>query len=315
MMSPGKILYHVWHRPRAELRDLIREGGPRQRRLTREGAAAMEAATAELPSPPTGSGPAIKIHLLTGKRFWFQSAFCLYSLAISSRRTVRPTFYDDGSLQPTQVNHLQRLFPEARFFSIRDTCERLDDLLPQSRYPVLRERWKNYPNLRKLTDVHLGTTGWKLVIDSDLLFFRFPAALLQWLDQPTHPLHAVDCAESYGYSRPLMETLTGTPLAEKLNVGLCGLNSESLDWSLLEAWTAELMAREKTNYYLEQALVAMMLAGKTCTVLPESDYVTFPKPPEAMDCDAVMHHYVDVSKRWYFQKNWRNFTTRPPIGT
>ncbi|NJK92620.1 MAG: glycosyl transferase [Blastochloris sp.] len=311
MISAGKLLYRVWHRPRAALRDLIREGGPVQRRRTRQGAVAMEEAASLLTPPSAKTGSALEVHLLTGNRFWHQSAFCLISLAHTTNHTIQPTFYDDGSLQPDQAYQLQRLFPAATFISQQETRKCLDELLPKTHYPALRERWEHYPNLRKLTDIHLGRSGWKLVIDSDLLFFRQPTVLLEWLNHPTQPLHAVDCTESYGYTRHLMESLTGSPLATRLNVGLCGLNSGDISWPQLEFWTAELIAREKTNYFLEQALVAMMLAGKSCTILPENDYITFPQIPEVIQCQAVVHHYVDVSKRWYFQKNWRKFSSPP----
>ena len=52
-------------------------------------------------------------------------------------------------------------------------------------------------------------------------------------------------------------------------------------------------------------MVAMLVAGRSCTIMPESDYVTNPQLPEAEVCTAVMHHYVANSKPWYFRKNWR----------
>jgi len=172
---------------------------------------------------------------------------------------------------------------------------------------VLRERWDNYPNLRKLIDPHLGSRGWKLVIDSDLLFFRRPTFLLDWLAAPERPLHAVDCLESYGYSRPLLESLAGAPIPARVNVGLCGLRSDALDWSELEAWCATLIAREHTSYYLEQALVAMLVARtQPCAIAPAEDYVTLPRREEVLHPRAVMHHYVDTAKRWYFRHGWRH---------
>lgn len=66
-----------------------------------------------------------------------------------------------------------------------------------------------------------------------------------------------------------------------------------------------MITQEKTSYYLEQALIAMLVAGRPCAIAPVADYVTLPKPPEAHACKAVMHHYVAHSKRWYFQQNWR----------
>jgi hypothetical protein len=139
------------------------------------------------------------------------------------------------------------------------------------------------------------------------LFFRRPNVLLEWLAEPKRPLHAVDCQESYGYSRPLMEQLAGAPIPERVNVGLCGLRGNDLDWEEMEAWCASLIAREKTSYYLEQALVAMFVARRQpCTVAPASDYITRPDRDEVIAPQAVMHHYVAASKRWYFRYGWRH---------
>ena len=47
------------------------------------------------------------------------------------------------------------------------------------------------------------------------------------------------------------------------------------------------------------------MAGRDVIAASIADYVTFPSPPEALLCHAVMHHYVAESKRWYLQYNWR----------
>ncbi len=264
-----------------------------------------------LPRPPAVSAAPIELHLLTGRRFWYQTAFCLWTFARHAARPLAPVIYDDGSLAPRWRAPLERLFPATRFVDRAAAIARLDEFLPAARYPHLRERWLNYPNIRKLIDPHLGASGWKLVIDSDLLFFRRPELLVAWCDHADRPLHAVDCETSYGYSRPLLEALAGAPLAELVNVGLCGLRSDSLDWDRLENWCRVLIEREGTHYFLEQALVAMLVAGRHCDVAPAADYVTGPVPPEADECRAVMHHYVADSKRWYFQRNWRSAAEVP----
>jgi hypothetical protein len=68
-----------------------------------------------------------------------------------------------------------------------------------------------------------------------------------------------------------------------------------------------LITQEKTSYYLEQALIAMLMAGRPCAIAPVADYVTKPGRKEGSTPGAVMHHYVAESKRWYFQQNWRRF--------
>jgi len=265
----------------------------------------MEQAAYRLPvTMPMPESP-LEVHLLTGHRFWYQTAFCLWTLSSNANRRVSPSIWDDGSLLAKEREALLRLFPGARFVSRRETLAHLDRHLPASRFPVLRERWQHYPNIRKLIDIHAGSTGWKLVLDSDLLFFRRPSFLIDWLDQPRKPLHAVDCETSYGYSMGLLAELAGTAPAECLNVGLCGLQSEKIDWDRLESWCHTLIDRSGTHYYLEQALVALLLAGKDCAIAPAEDYVTLPRPPEALTCHAVMHHYVADSKKWYFRHNWK----------
>ena len=312
MSLAGKFFYHTWHRPAGWLGDLIADGGPSERRCTELGRQAMEAAARNLPMlpPPSDSAaPGLDLHLLTGQRFWYQTAFCLWSFARQAGRSIKPVLYDDGTLDASMREPLARLFPSTRFIDQGETLDRLEIALPGRRFPVLRERWLHYPNIRKLINVHAGQRGWKLVLDSDLLFFRRPEFLLTWLDDPDRPLHAVDCETSYGYSQALMESLAGAPIADLVNVGLTGLRSDDLDWEKLEHWCATLLAREGPHYYLEQALIAMLVAGRNCAVAPAADYVTRPRPPEAVDCHAVMHHYVAQSKPWYFRHNWRRVAT------
>ena len=313
-MGLGRLALALWHQPLDRLRDSWRNGGPFAERETERQRLEMVAAARELPPlPPRPGATPVALHLLTGQRFWYQTAFCLHSLARQSELDITAELYDDGSLDDSLRAQLARLGPAIKFHRATAIRERLDAFLPETSFPVLRERWRNYPNIRKLTDPHLGSTGWKLVLDSDLLFFRRPGFLLDWLAAPARPLHAVDCEESYGYSRALMERLAGAPIPPLVNVGLCGLRSESLNLSELESWCAELIGREKTSYYLEQALVAMLVARTPpCAVAPAADYVTKPAKAECLAPHAVMHHYVAESKRWYFRDAWRRIPKGNP---
>jgi hypothetical protein len=304
-MSPGRLLYLLWHKPRAEVRQSLTEGGPLEQWRTWRGRIAMERAAWTLPVPAPGDGRPLVLHLLTGRRFWFQTAFCLWTFAHTSRRNLAPVIIDDGSLETGQADALRRLFPAAKIRSNAENTARLDDHLPRARFPVLRARIDTYPLLRKLTDPHVGQTGWKLLIDSDLLFFRRPALLVDWLDAPTQPLRAADIQNAYGYPLPLLAALAGRPVPECVNTGLIGLRSEEIDWEKQEYWCRTLIERQGTHYYQEQALVALLLAGRPHLTAPAADYVTLPRPPEATDCRAVMHHYVADSKRWYFRRNWQ----------
>jgi hypothetical protein len=302
----GRFAYQLYHRPAAAIGESMRAGGPWEQWRTSCGRRRMAAAAYALPPlslASVGEHP-LELHLLTGRRFWYQTAFCLWSFGRQARRPLMPFIYDDGSLTEAWRAPLARIAPSARFITIDDIQTRLDAHLPATRFPTLRQRRLHFPLLRKLTDLHVGSAGWKLFIDSDLLFFRCPTLLVDWLDKPTNPIRAVDVQNAYGYPLELLTELAGQPVAELLNTGLCGLRSEEIDWERMEYWCRTLIERAGTHYYQEQALVALLLAGRDCLVAPSSDYVTLPRSPEVDECRAVMHHYVAESKRWYFRYDW-----------
>jgi len=307
-LSAGRLLYLGVHRPLEKLAKTFADGGPLAQRETERQRLQMVAAagTIALP-PPDSSAPVLAVHFLTGARFWYQTVFCAASLARHGGVRLACHIHDDGSLDHALASQLRTsLGPDTVIHSHREITSRLDMLLPESRFPILRERHRNYPNIRKLIDPHLGSAGWKCVLDSDMLFFRKPEFLTKWLTATSSPCHMMDCETSYGYQVSLLSGICGAPVAERVNVGICGLQSDSLDWERLEDWCRRLHAGHGTSYFLEQALVAMLVAGKPCAVAPAGDYVCLPSRREVAAPKAVMHHYVAGSKRWYFRNGWRN---------
>lgn len=310
----GRAVYRLWHTPVGALKTSIAVGGPVEQWRDRRARGRMRAAAARLEPqtlpPADTSWP--EVHFLTGARFWDQTALCLFTLQAHSGCCLQTVLHDDGSADDAIVTRLGRMFPRARWRRPADSAALLDRHLEAARYPVLRERWRVYPNIRKLIDVHLGARGWQLVLDSDMLFFRHPDFLLDWMRAPDRPLHAVDVQDSYGYPRPLLESLAGAPLPARLNVGICGLRSEDLDWDRLETWCRRLHESAGTSYYLEQALVAMLCAGRPCAVAPAEDYQVMPTEAECREPRAVLHHYVAGSKRGYYRHAWKVALARIP---
>jgi len=312
-LTAGRLVYLGFHRPLETLRRTFADGGPLAQRETARWRNRMIAAAGSIAISPAPRGEtAVDVHFLTGARFWYQTVFCAASLARQSGIRLACHIHDDGTLDDTLAARLcTALGPDTVIHTYAESVARLDVLLPESRFPHLRERHRNYPNIRKLIDPHLGSTGWKCVLDSDMLFFRRPAVLLNWLRSPDRPLHMVDCETSYGYPLDVLSALCGTQVGERVNVGICGLDSASLDWERIEGWCARLHAAHGTSYFLEQAIVAMLVAGRACEVAPETDYICLPARGEVEAPVAAMHHYVAGSKRWYFRHGWRNCCVAP----
>ncbi|MEB3354650.1 MAG: glycosyl transferase, partial [Cyanobacteriota bacterium] len=180
MPSPRALLSvaktALYRRPKDELQRLQR-WGPRGYFRTGAWQRQMEQAATRLPVlSPSGpaSGPLLEVWFLTGERFWYQTAFCAWSLARHCHRELVLHLVDDGSLKPEQEQRLRRLFPAGKTRWKQEVALELEQHLPVNRFPVLRQRWGDYINIRKLTDIHLASSGSKLVLDSDMLFFRRP---------------------------------------------------------------------------------------------------------------------------------------------
>lgn len=305
----GRLAYYTWYLPRNRMADLVRDGGPRERRRTALGRQAMDAAVDQIPPlprlDPDHVATAPRIYFMTGRKYWTLTAFCFASLAHHAGTPLVPVIHDDGTIDPELAARIRRLFPDAEIITAAEAMRRIDTALPRDRFPVIRANRDIHPTFGKLVDVHVGGDGWKMFLDSDMLFFRRPDVLLQWLRDPRRPFYMLDTEESYGWSRGLLQSLADGPLPRRLNVGMLGLNSSQIDWEWMERTLARMVEEEGSKYYVDQALGALLVAGRDCDVAPPEDYVVLPNGIEGRQPRAVLHHYVAGSKRWYFQHGWR----------
>jgi len=304
MSAIGKIAYHLYFRPRSWFNNINKFGGLTNALKIENGRKAMVKASQDLfvdaPSTPT-----IDIYFLTGKKYWALTAFCMYSLAQVSTIPLKPVFIDDGSFDEDFIKKIKSQFPGCLIKLAAELELIISQKLPADKYPYLNKKRSTYPHIKKLIDVHIGSTGWKMVLDSDMLFFKPPIEMCNWLKAPEQPFFLYDLITSYHYSLALMEELAGDKINPNINVGAAGLKSENIDWDKLEYWVKILEEKEGTSYLLEQALTAMLVAGKEITIADKDDYIVMPDKNEVERPTAALHHYVDAAKEWYYKKAWK----------
>jgi len=306
----GRLALKAYHWPLGSIRRMIAEGGPIQQYRTEQGRRAMiEAARRLPPIMPPKADLGASVAFLSGAGYWYQTLFCFASLQRFSAARIVPVLADDGTLCAQSWDWFRRAAPWAELSPIDAIEDRLDRLLPFARFPTLRARRIEYPHLRKLTDVHLGATGWTLVLDSDMLVFRRPQAILDWLERPA-AIYMRDIATMYGYPPAFMTRLAGVGLLERVNVGIYALHAPSIDWDLVEFWCRRQIEECGANYLQEQALTALLLSRQGARPLSQEDYVVRPSLKEGREPTAIMHHYVAHSKRAYFQYGWRHVAAR-----
>lgn len=264
----------------------------------------MEKASHELP-PVTSVNEGLPLYFLTGKNYLYQTLFCIRSLVLVSKPKFRLVLIDDGSFNEALIARIKKQLPGAEIITKEAIEQNLQRIIPAAQYPYLHKKRVVYPHIKKLTDIHTIPGDWKLVLDSDMLFWHEPLEILEWLNNPGQPIHMIDCGEAYGYSNKLMEQLAGKTIKPLINVGAIGLNSNTMNWQNLESWAAALEQQEGTSYYLEQALSAMLMGDDSATVLPPGKYIVNPVKAVIAKQNGLLHHYVDLSKEGYFKLAWK----------
>ena len=267
----------------------------------------MERASFNLP-PVISSPEGLPIHFLTGKNYFYQTLFCIQSLTKFTKTKFRFILIDDGSFDVNLIKQIHLQLPEAEIVTRSMIEQNLKNSLPQHLYPYLHHKRKVYPHIKKLTDIHtIPGDSWKLVLDSDMLFWSDPEEIIAWLNNPDKPLHMVDCEESYGYSYNLMEDLSGCKIRPLINVGIIGLNTDKITWDQIEHWSKVLEESEGSSYYLEQALSAMIIGSADSVILNPKEYIVNPGTEKINNKSGVLHHYVDLSKEGYYKTSWNSF--------
>ncbi len=305
----GRLAYLGWYKPVNGLRHSIRHGGPVNQWRTRKGEQAMEISAWSLPplTAPVDHG-LVPVHFLTGRRFWYQTAFCISTLARNVSSLPRVVFHDDGTLNASQCEALTGLVPGSEVLRADEAESRVHQYLPADRFPILNAQWRDYVNLRKLISPHLVGDRWKLVLDSDMLFFQRPDEMLDWQRSPGTILLMRDVTTSYGYPLRTLDEMANGAVPRRLNVGICGIRSGLIDWQEVESWAASLITKSGTSYYLEQALVALLAARHGCQVLDDNHYQLQHLPGKTPAAGRRLTHFVDRAKADYFQRAWRAFT-------
>ncbi|WP_183563767.1 glycosyl transferase [Mucilaginibacter sp. SP1R1] len=303
-MGLGKILYKIYYQPKKIINEVILLGINSYFEIKR-GQQQMRAGSKLIQGVNLKNKKIHNVYFLTGQNYWYQTAFCLHSLQkVCSDYQINGIFVDDGTITELLQQTIENQFPGSKLILNEEIETLLDLKLPRDKFPVLRNRRSSYPHLRKITDIHLLSGDWKLVLDSDMLFFKTPDVILHWLKEPKESFFLQDKENSYYYSKSLMEFLTGSPIIPRLNVGVVGLDSKSINWINLELWIKNLEEQEGSHYYLEQALSAMLSAGQKVIIANASDYIVLPDKDEALNPSVILHHYVAGSKEWYYKNAW-----------
>jgi hypothetical protein len=265
-----------------EFQELNREGwraAVRRRRIQRRILATQPLRTAREGTT--------EVRVLTWRRDWINVIWALKSF-YHFAQVDYPLFIHDGGLAAGQDAKLARHFPDATFISKADADARVAAILEARKLSRCLAYRKLNPTTRKLFDFYLFSTAkYVITIDSDIVFFKRPDALIA----PPHgwQKNLYNKDSSYQYSMPLdeLESNFGVRPPPLINSGLNVSDRESMDFQIMDRWleNPKLFA---DRWVTEQTLHAMCSTRHGVEFLPDT-YLVSTEP--GLRPNLVCKHY------------------------
>jgi len=240
----------------------------------------------------------VPVHVLTGSDDWLLACWMLASWFHFTQRNWRVIIHDDGRLPPDASPAFVKMLQGVRGVSAVEADRTVLDGL--AAYPACREYRLAHPLARKIFDIPLLTRGERFIIlDSDLLFFRKPEAILRWCeDGKGQCWFNRDVHEALPISRSQVREKLGVDIWHRVNSGLCLMQKSAIDFSLCERALRETTLMKKNLWLVEQTLFAICASAKGRGGLLPAEYEVTKKP--AASPDAVMRHYVGAVRHQFY---------------
>jgi len=285
MSLAGRSLYKIRHHFRHGLVGSWR----RERLLPR---------VLDLP-PVTGlTDDRCEIHVLNCRWDWMMLVWTLRTFYRTSGRRYRLCIHEDGSLDQHAIGSLRRQFPEARMILRTEADAAAGDALRG--HPLCLKNRAANNLLLKTFDFHTHLRAPRmLLLDSDLLFFASPEALLTRVEDPVFDRTSFNRDWTYGYSIP-PETLaasTDWSFVEPLfNSGLGLLHPDSVPLEWCESLFARFPEITSHSHRIEQTLIALCAQKRGHVYLP-AEYDVYSGPTDF--AKPVRHYCGPFRPRFY----------------
>lgn len=225
--------------------------------------------------PPEDS---IEIHVLTSEHDWLNLLWALRSFYGATQRRYALCIHDDGTLSEFASGRLLDAFPNARLITRAESDKRLEKLLAP--YPRCRQlRATNTLALKIFDFAAFLEADRMMLLDSDILFFEEPAALLAALEDSGFTRNTLNQDWRYGYSIDLDSVELDFDLPSRINSGLGLIHRASIRYDWIEDFL-DLPDILSHPHRIEQTLFALCSARFGFDMLPaEYDVHTGPMNP------------------------------------
>lgn len=276
------------------------------------------------PSPYAKQEVPFSPHCLTCHDDLLMAVCSAKSLNLAVEEALPWVFHDDGSLTPEDKQLLVFQFPGCHLID----RAKADEFFTNDKAPhlvSLAQARQKSSKLLKLADVYVFARHDRILyVDSDILFFKRPDALMDVLENGTGNYFTKDINTAYIARPEMLKELTGVRPLDCVNTGILVLNRADI---ALDKITHMLMKLDITkrsdwvayDHLIEQTLVAILtnVTASGASHLPREYDLCLERDPRG----AVCRHYVGKIRDWFeleglrallseraFLDRWRRFS-------
>jgi hypothetical protein len=245
-----------------------------------------------------------EIHVLTYEKDWLNLIWALKTFYHYSGRRYALCIHDDGTLTADNRATLQHHFPNARIID-RPTADQ-DVFARLADYPrCLEFRRTNHLSPKVFDFAAYLESDRMLLLDSDVLFFAEPTALLQRIEDSNYRLNTVngDVSSAYTVDPTIVQQKFGFEMIDRFNSGLGLIHKASLNFDWIEEFLAlpDILGH---FWRIEQTLYALCSCRFGAELLPPEYDVHL----EGDINGAPSRHYVGRIRHLMYGEGLRHLT-------
>jgi hypothetical protein len=232
-----------------------------RRQLAWVGRHALEPLIFGLHKPVRGPEVPVSVHMLVSSRTWDAGLLAAISFEHFSARNWPLFIHEDGSVDASQRREIEKKLPGARFVP-RAEAERVTRDRLASHPKCLSHRGRHNLFLKFFDFPAYAPYDRFLVLDSDVIFFKRPGEILDWVDSGKEEFwFNEDTGEKYCNPRPQIEQALQMKIWKKVNTGICLVPKRAISLELAERLIAAFETSAHHPQFFEQTLYALMASA------------------------------------------------------
>jgi hypothetical protein len=238
------------------------------------------------------------VHVVTGSDDWLMACWMMASWFHFTERNWRVVIHDDGRLPNEARSAFVKMLSGVRGVSAVDADHTVLEAL--AGHEACRKYRLAHPAARKIFDVPiLNRTDRFIILDSDILFFRKPEAILRWCsDGAGQCWFSRNMRGGTLISRSEVREKLGIDMWHRVNIALCLIDRATIDFDLCERALRETSLMERDMWLVEQTLFALCASARGRGGILPDEYEASKAPKTSPN--AVARHYAGVVRQRFY---------------